>query len=313
MSQYSFHQGEIAIQRRLGIQEKMNVIGKKVVRNYLPEQHRQFFKDLPLIYIAGSDNSGRLWAFALCGPPGFIHSPTENLLVIDSNLIYPQSSHNFIKMIKSAASGANNGIQVGILGLQHESKRRNRANGILYKDGTNYCVRINQSFGNCPKYIRPRRIIEKLKASPSFTFCRTEFTADDNKLIEHSDTFLIATQAASNSQSQTEAGHGVDISHRGGQPGFIKLLSLKTLVFPDYKGNGFFNSLGNLDLNPNCTLLFCDYRMGHSYELQGHARLLWGETEPLPIPEYERNIVFTLNTLTFREGSSPYRWEAIEK
>ena len=52
------------------------------------------------------------------------------------------------------------------------------------------------------------------------------------------------------------------MSHRGGKPGFVRIDDDSTLTVPDFTGNNFFNTLGNLLLNPRAGLLFADYANG---------------------------------------------------
>ena len=56
--------------------------------------------------------------------------------------------------------------------------------------------------------------------------------------------------------------HGVDVSHRGGKPGFVRIDDDKTLTFPDFSGNYHFNTMGNILLNPLAGLLFIDFEQG---------------------------------------------------
>ncbi|MDJ0675066.1 MAG: hypothetical protein QNJ36_06765 [Calothrix sp. MO_167.B42] len=59
-SESPFHVGELAIQARLGAQERIDKQGMRVIREYLPEQHRQFFAQLPYVIVGTVDVSGYL-------------------------------------------------------------------------------------------------------------------------------------------------------------------------------------------------------------------------------------------------------------
>lgn len=57
--------------------------GSRVVRDYMPQQHRDFFSNQPLLYFAAQDPAtGTVWASVLAGPRGFISSPTSQILSI---------------------------------------------------------------------------------------------------------------------------------------------------------------------------------------------------------------------------------------
>lgn len=53
-----FYMGERAIQARLGVQEQMDKQGRRIIREYLTEQHRQFFAQLPYVIVGTVDASG---------------------------------------------------------------------------------------------------------------------------------------------------------------------------------------------------------------------------------------------------------------
>ena len=76
---------------------------------------------------------------------------------------------------------------------------------------------------------------------------RVAFTQSDKDFIESCGFFFLAT-ADANAQP--------DCSFKGGPPGFVRVVAPNTLVYPDYDGNGMFNSLGNIRSNPKVGLLF---------------------------------------------------------
>ena len=72
-----------------------------------------------------------------------------------------------------------------------------------------------------------------------------------------------------------------DCSFRGreynasGQPyALLKVLDPKTLVFPDYRGNNFFNSLGNMLLNPQIGMLFIDFESQQRLRINGSVSII---------------------------------------
>src|SRR5205085_3368455 len=64
---------------------------------------------------------------------------------------------------------------------------------------------------------------------------------------------------------------GADVSHRGGEAGFVKA-GESEIVFPDYPGNNMFATLGNLLEDGRCALLFPAYGGGRSLQVAGRAR-----------------------------------------
>jgi predicted pyridoxine 5'-phosphate oxidase superfamily flavin-nucleotide-binding protein len=70
--------------------------------------------------------------------------------------------------------------------------------------------------------------------------------------------------------------HGeCDCSPRFGEPGFIHVLGNKHLLYPEYRGNGVFASLGNISENPHIALLILDfYRDSVGLHVNGKARIV---------------------------------------
>jgi len=257
-----FHPGERAVQERVGVRETVEPYARKGIRDYMPEQHREFFGKLPLLVVGAADFEHRLWAGMLTGDPGFMQSPRPTELRV-------RATPGFGDPLNKAW---HDGSPVGCLGIELHTRRRNRLNGVmaLDDDGGAFTLAVDQSFGNCPKYIQARepRFLQPPSAQGRPRKVR-HFTAWDDQvanILRHADTFFVASQYG---RAAGDAREGVDVSHRGGPPGFVALRDAKTLVWPDYRGNFFFNTLGNLALNPRCGLLVIDFASADTVQLTG--------------------------------------------
>ncbi|HKY46193.1 MAG TPA: pyridoxamine 5'-phosphate oxidase family protein [Pyrinomonadaceae bacterium] len=67
----------------------------------------------------------------------------------------------------------------------------------------------------------------------------------------------------------------MDVSRRGGETGFVRIDGSR-LTIPDFAGNRFFNTLGNLLLNPRAGLLFIDFNSGDLLLLSGRIEIILG-------------------------------------
>ncbi|MGV0024432.1 hypothetical protein [Phormidesmis priestleyi] len=144
-----FHAGEIAIQERLGVRTKMEAQGRRVIRDYLTEQHRQFFAQLPFLIVGTADQQGRLWASILVGEPGFLSTPDEHTLQVTARAL---SGDLFTETLVA-------GADIGLLGIELSTRRRNRLNGTIEAVAWNgFTIQVGQSFGNCPQYIQARTV-----------------------------------------------------------------------------------------------------------------------------------------------------------
>ena len=179
-----------------------------------------------------------------------------------------------------AARGFAAGGEIGLLGIDLATRRRNRANGTIAARDDGLTVRIAQSFGNCPQYIQTRTVAAReTMAAASETPAETLTGLDEEArdLIESVDTFFVASRA----RVELGAEGGFDMSHRGGRPGFVGVHG-DTLVIPDFRGNGFFNTLGNLLGDPRAGLLFVNFNNGDLLQIQGSVTIDWhgGEIGP---------------------------------
>lgn len=253
MSQPTFHAGEQALQRHAGVADKLAEIGPRVIRGYMPDQHREFFAQLPWLLMGSIDATGRPVVSVLAGAPGFICSPDAQTLVIG---VRPPG-HD--PVARSLAVGS----AIGLLGIEPHTRRRNRMNGVVTQvREAHFVVQVTQSFGNCPKYIQAREPhwVEGPTGEPCWEECG-QLDQEAIHLIGCADTFFIAS-AHPLAAGAAAASHGVDVSHRGGQPGFVRVDSSRALTVPDYQGNFFFNTLGNLQVNPQAGMLFIDFDSG---------------------------------------------------
>lgn len=103
-----------------------------------------------------------------------------------------------------------------------------------------------------------RRIADRLEEVNT----RSEFTDSDREFIERSALFFLAT---------ADTGGKPSVSHKGGAPGFVRVIGPAELAFPDYDGNGMFVSLGNIRVNPNVGLLFIDFEKPRRLVVRGRA------------------------------------------
>jgi hypothetical protein len=295
-----WHPGEVAAQKRAGSFELMQGIGPRVMHDFIPDQHREFYARLPLAFLGAEDLSGRLWATALFGEPGFISTPDPVTLRLSASLSRADPLTDALRA----------GREVGMLGIDLATRRRNRLNGtVVTADTQQISLSVKQSFGNCPKYIQLR----ERQPNPGYgTFLAHDFVRFDPCLkgfLSASDTFFIASQYQDGERGNNR---GIDLSHRGGMPGFVHVADERTLLIPDYSGNNFFNTVGNLMRDPRAALLFCDFAQGDLLHLSGLAQVIWREDEALPFEDVDRMIRFSLEQGRLVENAMPYLYGPAE-
>ena len=238
-------EGEKAARLRAGAPDMAPMI-----RTSLSEQQAAFFARAPLAFAAGIDAAGHPTASLLRGAPGFLSSPARSQLAIAAR--FP--THEPLL--------AEPGAPFGLIGVDFVARRRNRVNGrIASVSAEGVTVAIEEAFGNCPKYIAPREIFSGAGDVGVWTD-RTELDDAARAMIAQADVFFVATRGPD----------GVDMSHRGGPPGFVALTPNGALHIPDFPGNNYFNTFGNLLHDPRAALLFVDFPAGRALHLAGEAR-----------------------------------------
>jgi len=306
-----FHRGEEEAQARAGVRERIEQVGQLLLRPFMPDQHRELFAQLPMLIVGSLDDGGRPWASMLVGRPGFVSSPDARTLRVEARPVAgdPLASHLAI------------GSSVGVLGIELATRRRNRVNGIVSAaDARGFAVSVRQSFGNCPKYIQARAP-RWIGAPEAFTAPRPVLTegrslsADARGMIERADTFFIATASrdAGGEHAAASAAEGVDVSHRGGNPGFVRVTDEDAgtvLTIPDFVGNYLFNTLGNLLVNPRAGLLFVDFERGDLLGVTGDVTIVWEGPDVDAFAGAERLLRFRCAAGWRVAEALPLRWSA---
>lgn len=298
-----FHAGERELQQRVGVRDRVERAGRRFVRDYLPDEHREFYSQLPLLFVGSVDSSLRPWASVLFGHPGWLSSPDPHHLTVKARPVLGDPLQD----------NMTTGAQVGLLGIDFSTRRRNRANGtVSHLESGFFRVAVAQTFGNCPQYIQAREQVlvpgtgRVDEPRPVRKFRRFEARARD--IISRSDTFFIATTLAGDA---LEGRSGTDVSHRGGKPGFVRIDTDDILTVPDFPGNRYFNTLGNILLNPRAGLLFIDLRNGDLLSVTGTAEIMWDGPEVRAFKGAERLVRFSLDEGILIERAVPMHWRFV--
>jgi predicted pyridoxine 5'-phosphate oxidase superfamily flavin-nucleotide-binding protein len=290
-----FHEGERSLHKKLDIEDRQHQLGLRMVRDYMPDQHRAFFEMIESVHIGAVDSDGHPWAITRTGAPGFMTSPNDKTLAISSKPLPGEPSDlNF--MI---------GAKTSVVGIEFETQRRNRLNATIdAATGGVLSFHVDQSYGNCPKYIQIRHKTPAGPTAPQTPFTDTTLSPADKNQIAGADTLLIASRAA---ELGDDPRAGVDINHRGGMPGFVTVLDEKTIQFPDYKGNSFYNTYGNILTDNRVGLQFVDFETGTLLNIKGTAELV-EDLNNGELPLMGRGLRITVQTATRAEGALPIRY-----
>ncbi|MGD1282793.1 pyridoxamine 5'-phosphate oxidase family protein [Mycobacterium seoulense] len=255
MTATGFHEGETATQRRAGVEAEARRLEGMLDASGLSPGAARFLASQRFAALTGRDHDGLLWISPLAAPPGFLRGRSDVLHV------------SALPREGDPLHDLPSGQQVGLIAVDFATRRRLRVNGeFLGAERGGMTVRVEQSYGNCPKYIHRHAIDVDGLAAPASRRRTTLLTPADEASIAASDTFFLGTSHPT---------RGSDASHRGGPPGFVRVDSPNSLWWPDFPGNNMFNSYGNLAVDDEAALLFVDFDTGDALHVTGRARVRW--------------------------------------
>jgi ferredoxin-NADP reductase/predicted pyridoxine 5'-phosphate oxidase superfamily flavin-nucleotide-binding protein len=303
-----FHKGELLLQEKFGVRQAVESYAPKVIRPFMPDQHREFYSALPFVVIGARDSRGHMWASLLAngGESDFITSPDPSALSINAKPVPGDALQESLQ----------DGDDLGVLGIEFATKRRNRVNGRIRRqpgEANLFELQVEQSFGNCPQYIRPRQWWRKIDShdQEKIAIRRSNELSDKQMAqIRESDTVFIATGYRGEGESPT---FGNDASHRGGPKGWINMQDSKTIILPDFKGNNHYNSLGNIILDNRVGVTVPIFTTGGMIQMTGTATIDYDvERANSLYPGALRLVIFTIDeVVTVPDGSLPLTWKDI--
>lgn len=246
-----FHEGELEMQRRAGVADEAAAVGR-IIGATIPPSAARFLRDQRLALAGTVDGGGRAWASVLSGPPGFLEAVDERLLRVAA---LPPADDPLRSNLAARP-------ELALLAIDPPTRRRMRFNGRGLQVEDELFLHTAEVYGNCPKYIRRRRITGPNPRRPGNAVRTSRLDDRQRAWIARADTLFVAS---------LHPDRGPDVSHRGGPAGFVRVDDDGRLEIPDFPGNAMFNTLGNLLESPGVGLLFVDFAGGGTLQLSGRA------------------------------------------
>lgn len=283
---------------------------------YLPPSSAAFLSQCQLVILGSLDSQYRPWTSLVAGPPGFMRGLNTEYLAISGRVaVGDPILENLDLPGERMVSG---------LGTNLAARRRVKffgrvADGMkkIQKDSgaLQAVLYIEQTLGNCPKYITTRRVTfdpdlgtapmrppERRTEIPGSTLSQAALA-----LIQTADIFFITTR-----NGETD----MDTNLRGGPSGFVRLFPSSsaatdtptTIIWPEYSGNRLYQSLGNLAVNPEAGLTFPDFVTGSVLYLTGTTEIITLEAGLEKIlPRSNLAVKFTVQESRYLENILPVR------
>ncbi|KAL4750348.1 hypothetical protein BDW72DRAFT_176016 [Aspergillus terricola var. indicus] len=263
------------------------------IESQLREQHRIFHtSNLPFIPLTVVDKDGRPWASIAAGRSGeigFVSSPDLKTLVFGVRVWAGEPLAGILQGWNGKEDGV--GTLTAGLGIEFTTRRRNKFAGAIrdvrVTGEGEYVVRVevNEALGNCPKYINTRHLIPHPNTNPTVVHHVAQMPGSSRLPIEvtnmimSADTVFIASIYRSDPATASRFPSHSGMNARSGLPGFIRVRPSdgRTVVLPDYSGNRFLSSLGNIEASGLAGLTIVDFESGDVLYLTGKARNVVGE------------------------------------
>ncbi|KAJ6507358.1 hypothetical protein C8R47DRAFT_1209265 [Mycena vitilis] len=320
MALAGWHRGENAIHKKLNTFDDYAVHRLYLsIEGDLPGEHAQFHSTrLPFLPVTTLDGNGRPWGSILAGEngePGFIRVPRYSTLRLDAKLWngepFLENSKLFVQDQKMLVAG---------IGIEFGTRRRNKFAGYIshleQEDGRiNLDFFVNEAIGNCPKYINVRDLTPHPDSNPRIAYQLPRLSPEDRlpaeiiALITASDTVFLGSTYKAFAQDSLQFPSHLGMNQRGGRPGFIRVLPSdgRTVVLPDFSGNRFMTSLGNIEATPLASLTFVDFVSGDILYLTGDAENLVGQDAMKLMPFQKALTTVHVTGYTFVRDALPVR------
>ncbi|KAI4761846.1 oxidoreductase [Aureobasidium sp. EXF-3400] len=312
-----FHEGEKLMQRKLHVPEMDNP-----TIPMLSPQASNMLQRAPLLAFGTLDPEGRPWTTVWGGRTGFSRPLGNSTIGIRTSVALNLDPVVEVLVGRDAKGGIvkeeGEGRLLSGLAIDLDTRKRVKLAGRMVagsldrsfenitpnndvKQGVLQLVaRIEESLGNCPKYLN-RRDISPATTNPKLIWNSVPLEKAAIDLIHKVDLMFLSTSS----------GSSMDTNHRGGPPGFVRCLSgeggCTQFVYPEYSGNRLYQSLGNMMLEPRAGFCFPDFDSGDCLYVTGTTEILFGKDAAEAMPRSNLAVRVTITAARLVESVLPFR------
>ncbi|KAF7322021.1 putative PNPOx domain-containing protein [Mycena kentingensis (nom. inval.)] len=323
MALQGWHRGENAIHTKVGTNLDYSVSNLfRIIEGELPPQHAEFHSTrLSFLPVTTLDKDGRPWGSVLAdkaGGDGWVNVRGYTVLGIRAGLWDGEPLLENAGLFEDGKE-----MLIAGIGIELSTRRRNKLAGHITKlnlteHDLKLDLRVNQAIGNCPKYITIRDLAPHPNTIPQVAF-KEHYLSDTARLpkeaiamIHAADLVFFGTTYRAYSQDAMQFPSHLGMNHRGGRPGFIRVApgDGRTVYMPDYSGNRFLTSLGNVEATPLASLTFIDFVSGDILYLTGDAENLIGDDAHKVMPFQKTLTAVSVTGFTLVRDAFPVRLRA---
>ncbi|MCJ1387556.1 hypothetical protein MMC18_000399 [Xylographa bjoerkii] len=281
-----------------------------------------FLQTAPLVAIGTHDLEGRLWTTLWGGAAGFSRSLGSSIIEIKT-LVDKQYDPVVEALLGHQLDGkitetVGAGCSVSGLAIDLAARRRLKfaghvvagalgqlgpqTSGVDGKLGeAQIVIKVDSSLGNCPKYLNRKDIVAS-PSSPKLISSNLPLPSQALELLHKADLFFLT--------SSDERSH-MSTNHRGGSPGFVRVMTNDsdgvTLAYPEYSGNRFYQTLGNLQLSPKAGLVFPNFDNGDVLYITATTEIIAGKDAAAVIPRSNLIVKVLVQEARFVQSGLSFR------
>ncbi|KAG8532729.1 uncharacterized protein KY384_002606 [Bacidia gigantensis] len=288
-----WHGGEALMQKKLHVPFQYNPTS-----HGLSPHSQRLLHGSSLLAIGALDDQGQLWTTVLAGKQGFARSLGQSIVGVKAlaDVKYdPVVDALFGKdKFEGAASDQVQGKDFAALGIHLATRDRVKLQGQMIgtaiggSDASGnktakeiaeiqLALAITGSLGNCPKYLNEKEIVLTMP-KPVLEADTLPLTQVSLDLLAKADLFFITSYHSK----------GMSANHRGGSPGFMRVEKNDAegviLVYPEFSGNRFYQTLGNLYLDPRAGFAIPDFDTGDILYITCTTKILIGDSAAATLP-----------------------------
>lgn len=287
-----FHSGEHMLQLRAGIRRSIEALAAEEITRKLDADTVTRLPPRRTVIVALLDDSGYPTCTAVSGQRGLLASTECGDLAIRRRDL-PETISRLATPLDAPVS---------LLVPMFAEREALRINGwIAHATDEQFVVEIDQAFTNSRKYLHIRgehrngTDTEPSSVEPNLR-PRGSLSRQMSELLRNADTLFVSTRHSETGKSPRQS---LDVSHRAGLPGFMVTPDANTVLWPEYGGNGFFNTMGNLMLDSRCGLVVMAGNGPQALHLRGKAEVLWHDDLLEEATGTRRGIRFTVEQASF--------------
>ncbi|KAI0377058.1 hypothetical protein F5Y04DRAFT_265295 [Hypomontagnella monticulosa] len=317
-----FHPGERAVRKLL----RLPPHGDNPTHHGLPGPLGYRVAISPLVAFGALDKKGRPWATVWGGGAGFCSPVTKGVLGVsatvdarfdpvlsallasedekaeetrdweDDAVVKPEGS----RLMAGLSIDLETRDRVKLAGRMAVGTATRTAPGVAELQ---LAMLVEESLGNCPKYLNKKQIIARVP-NPELVSegSGIPLPKEAVELIAKADLFFIASHHGART---------MDVNHRGGAPGFVRVLrnekGAASLVYPEYSGNRLYQTLGNLHQNPSAGLVVPDFETGDVLYVTGRTAILVGDAAAKCMPHAKLAVRVDIEEARFVRGGLPFK------